>query len=111
MSRIETGHVNDAFYSPKLRSDLAAHAEPYAATASTGGTAIDSSGNIYVSDTDRRAIQKVSPDGTVHTLIQDVRLSWVDAMWIDMYGRLWMPAAQLNKGIPFNNGKIGRAHV
>ncbi len=25
-------------------------------------------------------------------------------MWIDTYGKLWMPAAQLNRGTPFNNG-------
>lgn len=37
-------------------------------------------------------------------VVQDPRLLWVDAMWIDTYGKLWMPAAQLNRGIPFNNG-------
>jgi hypothetical protein len=25
-------------------------------------------------------------------------------MWIDSEQKLWMPAAQLNRGIPFNNG-------
>lgn len=37
-------------------------------------------------------------------VVQDPRLLWVDAMWIDSYGKLWMPAAQLNRGTPFNNG-------
>ncbi len=31
------------------------------------------------------------------TLIQD-------AMWVDDKQRLWMPAAQLNRGYPFHNG-------
>jgi sugar lactone lactonase YvrE len=107
MSRIETRQLNDAFYSSSLRYNLTQNVELYAATASTGGTAIDSSGNIYISDTDRRAIQKISPNGTITTLIQDSRLAWVDAMWIDVQGRLLMPAAQLNHGIPFNNGTNG----
>jgi hypothetical protein len=25
-------------------------------------------------------------------------------MWVDSKQKLWMPAAQLNRGIPFNNG-------
>ena len=26
-------------------------------------------------------------------------------MWIDDHQKLWMPAAQLNRGTPFNDGK------
>ena len=29
----------------------------------------------------------------------------MDAMWIDTAGKLWMPAAQLNRGTPFQDGK------
>jgi hypothetical protein len=39
---------------------------------------------------------------------------WVDAMWIDAAGKLWLPAAQLSRGIPFNNGMnriVKRLHV
>ena len=37
--------------------------------------------------------------------MQDPRLLWVDAMWVDSQERLWMPAAQLNRGTPFNEGE------
>ena len=46
----------------------------FAEVGSTGGTAIDAEGNIYVSDTDRSAILKVTPSGSVSTLVQDDRL-------------------------------------
>ncbi|KAK5560854.1 hypothetical protein LTR46_001162 [Exophiala xenobiotica] len=104
MSRIETQYLNNAFYNSTLASVLSQYPEPYARTPSTGGTAIDAQGNIYNSDTDRLAIIKIAPNGTWTTLVQDPRLLWVDAMWIDTYGKLWMPAAQLNRGTPFNNG-------
>ncbi|KAJ5122881.1 hypothetical protein N7448_008978 [Penicillium atrosanguineum] len=107
MSRIETSHLDKAFYNSSMRFNMGQYVQPYAHTASTGGTAIDADGNIYISDTDRLAIQWIAPNGTVSTLLQDPRLIWIDAMWIDTHGILWMPSAQLSRGIPFNNGVNG----
>lgn len=103
MSRIETRLLDEAFYNSSMASlgVLSGYVEPYALTPSTGGTAIDSEGKIYVSDTDRQAIEKVFPNGTRTTIVQDERLLWVDAMWVDNQNRLWLPAAQLNRGAPF----------
>ncbi|EXJ81600.1 hypothetical protein A1O1_07664 [Capronia coronata CBS 617.96] len=101
---LENDPTNEAFYNSSLASVLAQYPEPYALTPSTGGTDIDAEGNIYNSDTNRQAIIKIAPNGTWTTLVQDSRLLWVDAMWIDTDGKLWMPAAQLNRGTPFNNG-------
>ena len=69
-----------------------------------GGTAIDAQGNIYVSSLDQQEILKISPNGTTSVFIHDERLLWVDAMWVDTQQKLWMPAAQLNRGTPFNSG-------
>ncbi|OCT45459.1 major royal jelly protein [Cladophialophora carrionii] len=104
MSRIKTQYLNEAYYNSSFASILSQYPEPFALTPSTGGTAIDADGYIYNSDTDRQAIIKIAPNGTWTTLVQDPRLLWVDAMWIDTHGKLWMPAAQLNRGTPFNNG-------
>ena len=106
LSRIPTTYLDQAFYNSSLNSNtiLDAYIEPYAHTPSTGGTAIDADGNIYVSDVDSQRILKILPNGTMTTLVQDPRLLWVDAMWIDSSQKLWMPAAQLNRGEPFNNG-------
>jgi len=102
MYRIETRFLDD----PSLDSEtLSSHVAPFADTPSTGGTAIDAAGTLYVSDTDRSRILKVSPAGEISTLIADPRLAWVDAMWIDDDGRLWMPAAQLNRTPGLNQGK------
>ena len=101
MSRIATRYLDD----PKLpNAQLAKHVTTFAKTPSTGGTAIDAAGNIYCSDTDERRVLKIHPDGTLETLIQDQRLVWVDAMWIDDDGYLYMPAAQLDRMAPFNGG-------
>jgi sugar lactone lactonase YvrE len=102
MFRIETRFVDD----PSLdEAVLSAHVEQFADTPSTGGTAIDTAGSIYVSDTDHSRILKVSAIGEISTLIADPRLAWVDAMWIDDDGKLWMPAAQLNRTAGLNHGK------
>lgn len=107
MFRIETKYLEMAFYNSSLNSNevLGAYVQPYSNTPSTGGTSIDADGNIYVSDTDSQRIIKLSSNGTKTLLVQDPRLLWVDAMWITSDKKLWMPAAQLNRGTPFNNGK------
>ena len=102
MFRIETRFLDDP---TSEGAALSAHVEKFADTPSTGGTAIDAAGTIYVSDTDRSRILTVSASGEISTLIADPRLTWVDAMWIDDDGKLWMPAAQLNRTAGLNHGK------
>lgn len=104
MYRISTSDLDRAFYNTSLATTLDQDREPFALTPSTGGTAIDAHGNIYVSDTDRQNIERVCPNGTRSIFVHDERLLWVDAMWVDSQQKLWMPAAQLNRGTPFNNG-------
>ena len=104
MWRIETVYLDQAFYNSSLRNDLGSYVDPFASTATSGGTAIDANGTIYVSDTDRFAVYTIAPNGTRSVLVQDPRLSWIDAMWIDSTGRLWMPSSQLNRAPFFHNG-------
>jgi sugar lactone lactonase YvrE len=66
-------------------------------TWTAAGTAIDAAGTIYMSQVNTRSVMTIAPDGQVATLISDPRLRWVDAMWIDKDGFLFMPAAQLDK--------------
>ncbi len=91
MARIATRFLND----PALSAEaIAAQVEPFAETPSCGGTAMDGDGNLYVADANRSLILKITPDGRMDTLVQDPRLVFVDAMWIDEAGDLWMPAVQ-----------------
>ena len=101
MWRIGTQFLEDASLSDE---QLNAQAKPFADTPSTGGTAIAANGTIYLSDVDRKRILTISPEGKIATLIEDARLIWVDAMWIDDAGYLLMPAAQLNRSAGLNNG-------
>ena len=101
MSRIATRYLDD----PKLDNpQLAKHVTTFAKTPSTGGTAIDADGTIYCSDVDKHRVLAIHTDGTKTVLIEDPRLLWVDAMWIDDQGFLYMPAAQLDRMAPFNGG-------
>ncbi len=102
MYAIATQYIDDGTLPD---SERAKHVRLFANTGTAGGTAIDARGNVYVSDTQHDAVLKVSPAGKVETLVQDPRLVWVDAMWITADGRLWMPAAQLDRTPNFNNGK------
>ncbi|WFE54537.1 L-dopachrome tautomerase-related protein [Micromonospora sp. WMMD1155] len=102
MSRVDTRWIDD----PAVSADeVARRVERWCDTPSTGGTAIDANGTIYLSDVERRRILTVAPDGSVRTLVADPRLVWVDAMWLDAEARLWMPAAQLHLTAGFNGGR------
>ncbi|MGK5742330.1 L-dopachrome tautomerase-related protein [Micromonospora sp. URMC 103] len=94
MSRIETRWLDDPAITPDT---VAAHVEPWIDTPTTGGTAIDATGTIYLGDAERRRVLTITPDREVATLVADPRLAWVDAMWIDADGDLWLPAAQLHR--------------
>ena len=86
--------------------DLSRAVKVFADTHSTGGSAIAADGTIFISDTDRSAVMTIAPNGTIATLVQDPKLAWVDAMWIDRHGILWMPAAQRDRVPDMNSGKF-----
>ncbi|WP_346534414.1 L-dopachrome tautomerase-related protein [Micromonospora sp. DPT] len=94
LARVETRWLDD----PSVpSSELADRVEAWLDTPTTGGTAIDEAGTIYLNDVEERRILTITPDGRVDTLLADPRLVWADAMWIDRSGHLWIPAAQLNR--------------
>jgi len=101
LSRIETKYLKD----PELKAkQLSMHVVKWAQTATTGGTAIDSQGNIYASDVNHLQIIKITPKGIKSVVIKDNRLLWCDALWIDKKGYLWMPCGQINRLAAFQNG-------
>ena len=102
MSRIETRYLIDASLSDE---ELASHIELWFDTPSTGGTAMDRDGNLYVTDVDNNSVLRITPDKEVTTIMQDKNLVWPDALWIDNENYLWIPAAQMNRDAAYNNGK------
>jgi sugar lactone lactonase YvrE len=102
MARVQTRLLDD----PSTPGEtLEAGVEYFAATGSTGGTAIAADGTIYISNTDANRISAITPDGRLSPIIEDERLSWVDAMCLDADGKLWMPAAQLHRMSTFQQGQ------
>ena len=93
LARIATRYLDDERLPA---SEVAKHAQKFLETWSTGGTAIDSNGNLYASDINTRSVKRITPDGQVSTVISDPRLIWIDAMWITD-GALWLPSAQINR--------------
>jgi hypothetical protein len=77
--------------------DLAERIETVSEIPPIGGTAIDSIGNIYLSDVKERRIAVLTPRGKTLTLVQDDRLVSPDAIWIDADRRLMVPAPQTER--------------
>jgi sugar lactone lactonase YvrE len=100
--RIETVYLQKPAIS---RAEIEAQVIKWFDTPTTGGTAIDADGNIYVSDVNHSAIIRISSTGVSETIIQDIRLNWGDALWIDKHGFLWIPVGQLNRLAPFQGGQ------
>ena len=94
LARVETRLIDDPRTPPEM---LFNSVEKLIDTWTAAGTAIDAAGNIYMSQVNTRSVMRITPDMTVTTLVSDPRLTWVDAMWIDSAGFLYMPAAQLDK--------------
>lgn len=99
--RIPTRFLKDTTLSDRQR---AKHVREWFHTPTTGGTAIDAAGNLYVTDAGNPGIIKIYPNGKSETIIRDARLIWADALWIDGEGFLWIPAAQLNRLAIFQQG-------
>lgn len=103
MSAIALAYLNDP---AMLDSERHKKVRPFLNSGTAGGTAIDHNGNLYITDCDRSAVLKVTPDGKTTVLIRDPRLVWPDALWITADGRLWIPAAQMNLTPSLNHGKL-----
>lgn len=105
---VPTAALDDAGLS---ETELEKRVRPFCDTPTTGGTAIDGDGNLYVSDVDKLRILKITPQGRAHVLVADPRLVWADAMWIDNRGTLWIPAVQLDRTATFQPDGKSRVHL
>ncbi|KAA8699911.1 hypothetical protein GIW54_09165 [Pseudomonas proteolytica] len=84
---------------------LAARVEFFADIPATGGSVMDAQGNLYFSDLAHDAIRVRRTDGQIETLIEDKRLHWVDAPFLDQDGTLWLPTPQMDRVALFNKGQ------
>jgi len=86
-------------------TELSAKVEMVAETGVCHGMTADAKGNIFLSDSPKHAITYISPDGQLHTLVKDQRISWPDSMGISPDGYLYFSCSQMNRLPKFNNGQ------
>lgn len=100
--RIKTADLADTNLSA---TELSAKVEMVAETGVCHGMTADTKGNIYLSDSPNNAITYVSPDGKLHQLVKDMRLSWPDSMGISPDGYLYLSCSQMNRLPKYNSGQ------
>lgn len=93
--------LNDALDDAALEQ----HIEKFADIPSIGGTAMDSLGNLYLSNVENRSVDLLLPGGDRQVLIQDDRLVSADALFIDRNRNMYIPAPQLEYLPSANQGK------
>lgn len=90
--RIRTRYLTD----PRLSDDdLLPRVEVFCRKPSSGGSCMDTLGNLYISDADRRRIILRSPAGREAVLVSDPGLISPDALFIDRHRTLYIPASQI----------------
>jgi hypothetical protein len=89
-------------------AELAAAIQTIAEIPTIGGTAMDTLGNLYLSDAENRRIAVLTPQGRMLTLVQDDRLASPDALFIDGQRRLCIPASQLENLASNTGGTTAR---
>jgi len=101
-SRIETRWLDDASLAPDA---LLGKVEAWADLPPVGGTAMDANGDLYFSDLADGSLKRRTPGGAVATVVQDPRLHWVDAQFIDADHAIWLPVPQIDRIALFNAGQ------
>ncbi|TEW68630.1 gluconolactonase [Mucilaginibacter phyllosphaerae] len=85
-------------------ADLSSKVEMVAETGICHGMITDNKGNVYLSNSPEHAIQYVTPDRKVKTLVKNSRLIWPDSFGIGNDGYLYLSASQMNRLPKYNNG-------
>lgn len=98
--KIETRWLNDPALSPEA---TAMKVEFWRDLPPVGGTALDKQGNFYFSDLATDTVKRIRTSGQIEAVITDPSLHWVDAPTFDQEGRIYLPAAQVDRVALFNN--------
>lgn len=99
--KVETRLLNDPSITPE---HLANAVQFWRDLPPVGGTAMDPQGNFYFSDLATDTLKRISASGQIETIVSDPALHWVDAPAFDRQGRIYLPAAQVDRVGLFNAG-------
>ena len=85
---------------------LAERVERFAKKSMSDGITTDDAGNIYISDLEHRAINRISAKGKFETLLKDEKLRWPDGFSFGPDGWLYVTNSALNVVIAKPNSYI-----
>lgn len=100
--RIETKYLADTSLTDEV---LKTKVEDMGEVGVTHGLEADDKGNIFLTTSMDYSIKYLSPDGKLHTLVQDSRLLWPDSFGIGTDDYLYFSCAQLQNEPQWNRGE------
>ncbi len=98
--------TTDLLTNPTLTPEqVAAGVELVGETGVSHGMIADKAGNIYLTDSPNKAINRVTPAHKLETLVRDDQLLWPDSFGIGPDGYLYVTAAQIQRLPRYNDGE------
>jgi sugar lactone lactonase YvrE len=94
MYRVRAADLRDPGLSPQA---LANKVEIFAEKTMSDGITMDTAGNIYISDLEHSAVQRLNPRGELQTLIQSPKLRWPDGFSFGPDGWLYVTCSALHQ--------------
>jgi sugar lactone lactonase YvrE len=112
MYRLRLADVLDESLSAEA---LAARVEAYAPKTMSDGITTDDDGNVYITDVEHSAITRITPTGSLETLIRDARLlRWPDGFSFGPDGWLYLTCSAIHLylgRLPSSVARHGPYHV
>jgi hypothetical protein len=99
MYRPETRHFNNLNLPA---ADLVKRGQHFFNPPTTGGTAMNATGNIYFANVNHKRLLKISPNSQATTLLSDYSLMGDNALYLDSQNMFWIPAPRMTRTACFH---------
>jgi hypothetical protein len=100
--KLKTADIRDAALSD---DELAKRTSEYSDIARSGGSAIDTTGNLYLSELDNKRVSILAPDGKTAVLTSDDEFISPDGTFLSIDRKLYLPVTQSRRTRLFGNEK------